>query len=222
MHRYQFICMNHLIFSFAFFTIFLSGCAKSTDIVEPNVPPRNNETPLFQFAYKQDGTGDVKPGFSLVSATPDYPTEYGVEFTVSRKGILYAVGFRMPQAGKYFVSLWDAVTKNLILRDSVDYTDPSKFFYKDFSAQNKEVSVAESKKYMASVHVPRSSTGAPQPYYTLFQPGVSNWVPFTRGNITITANYFKKEDFPAFPDTQIFHRDVLNGLVDIGYYATEK
>ena len=127
----------------------------------------------------------------------------------------------MPQAGKYYVSLWDVATKNLILRDSVDYTDPSKFLYKDFSANNQSVNLVKNKKYMASVYVTRTVTGAPRPYFTLFQPGVSNWVPFIQGSISITGNYFKKEDFPTYPDILILHPDVLNGLVDIGFYKTE-
>ena len=199
----------------------LTACSKSTDLVKPAIPARSDETPLFQFAFMQNGTAEIKPNFNLVSTTTDYPTEYGIEFIAAKKGVLYAVGFRMPQAGKYYVSLWDVATKELLLRDSVDYDDPSKFLYKDFSVQNKEVAIEKNKKYMASVFVPRSATGSPQSDYTLFQPGIDNWVPLTSGNITISSSYYKKEDFPTYPDVPVYHRDVLSGLVDIGFYATQ-
>lgn len=201
--------------------ICFGACTKSSDLAAPLIPPRVNENPVFSQAFKQDGTGDIRPAFNLVSAATDYPTEYGIEFTSAKKGVLYAVGFRMPEAGKYYVSLWDVATKKLILRDSVDYTDPSKFIYKDFSAKNQSVNIESNKKYMASLYAPRSVLGAPHNYYTLFQPGVSNWVPFTPGNITITGNYYKKEIFPVYPDVLILHPDVLNGLADIGFYKTE-
>lgn len=197
------------------------ACTKSTDLLAPLIPPRVNENPVFSQAFKQDGTGDIRPAFNLASSATDYPTEYGIEFSSAKKGVLYAVGFRLPEPGKYYVSLWDAATKNLILRDSVDYTDPSKFIYKDFSAKNQSVNIERDKKYMASVYVPRSAFGAPRNYYTLLQPGVSNWVPFTSGSISITGNYYKKENFPVYPDVLILHPDVLNGLVDIGFYKTE-
>ncbi|MFN8305661.1 MAG: hypothetical protein U0T79_02710 [Ferruginibacter sp.] len=198
-----------------------SSCTKSTDVVGPIIPPRENEYPVFGLAFKQDGTGELRPNYNLTPTNTDYPTEYGIEFSTAKKGILYAIGFRMPQAGKYYVSLWDVATRNLVLRDSADYTDPSKFLYVDFSQKKHERALERNKKYMASVYAPRSPLGSPRPYYTLLQPGVNNWVPFTKGTITVSGNYFKKEDFPVYPETLILHADVLNGLVDIGFYKTE-
>ncbi len=213
--------MKKIFFPLGIFVFSLSSCTKGTDVVFNPTPPRSNETPVSNFAFKQNGTAEIKSNFNLVSTVTDYPTEYGIEFTAAKKGVVYAVGFRMPQAGKYYVSLWDATTKTLLLRDSAEYDDPSKFSYKDFTVQSKEIAIEENKKYMASVYVPRSATGAPQFDYTLFQPGVYNWVPLTSGNITINSSYYKKEDFPTYPDVPVYHRDVLSGLVDIGFYATQ-
>jgi len=91
----------------------------------------------------------------------------------------------------------------------------------DFSLKKQEATLDRNKKYIASVYAPRHSLGAPRPYYTLLQPGVSSWVPFPQGNITVSGSYYKKEDFPTYPETLILHPDVLNGLVDIGFYKTE-
>ncbi|HNL66742.1 MAG TPA: hypothetical protein PKL81_16700, partial [Ferruginibacter sp.] len=167
------------------------------------------------------GTGDLRSNFNLTPTNTDYPTEYGIEFSPAKKGVLYAIGFRMPQAGKYYVSLWDADTKNLLLRDSTDYTDPAKFLYVDFSQKKQELALSRNKKYMASVYAPRSPLGSPRPYYTLLQPGIPGWVPFTQGNIIVSGSFYKKEDYPTYPEIQILHPDVLNGLVDIGFYKTE-
>jgi hypothetical protein len=212
------VTMKKIVFTAFVLIVFLS-CTK--DRIFNPTPPRVNENPVFNFAFKQNGTGEIKPNFNLVASSTDYPTEFGNEFTVAKDGVLYAIGFRMPQTGKYIVSLWDVATKSLILRDSVDYTDPAKFLYKDFSAQGKDVNILKNKKYMASVYIPRLPTGGTRPNYTLFQPGIYNWVPFTQDNITITGSYIKKSDLPTFPDVMILHSDVLDGLVDIGFYKTE-
>ena len=215
------VIMNKMIFIAPVLVLVLSACEKSADSPHPAVPPRTDETPVSQFAFKQDGTGDIRPAFNLMSNTTEYPTEYGIEFTAAKKGVLYAVGFRMPQTGKYILSLWDVATKTLLLRDSVDYADPSKFLYKDFSIKHQDIDIEKNKKYMASVYVPRTPAGSPRSDYTLFQPGVYDWVPIKQSNITITGNYFTRVNVPTYPDVLILHFDVLIGLVDIGYYATE-
>jgi len=213
--------MKKINFIIPVLVLLLSACEKSPDSPHPAVPPRVDETPVFQFAFKQDGTGAVRSNFDLSATDIDYPSEYSIEFTAAKKGVLYAVGFRMPQTGKYILSLWDVATKTLLMRDSVDYTDPSKFLYKDFSVKKQDIDIDKNKKYMASVYVPRTPAGAARAFYTLFQPGVYDWVPINQGHVTITGNYFTKTNIPIFPDVLILHFDVLEGLVDIGYYATE-
>lgn len=206
------------IFLPAVLALVLFSCKKGTDVELPAIPIRQNENPVASLAFTQGHTGSA---FNLVTSSADYPSEYGLLFTASKKGILYALGLNVPDTGKYILSLWDVNTKALLLRDSVSYTLGYGFLYIDFGPQGKEVELVPGKKYMASVFMPRSPAGAPLRYYTLLQSGVDKWVPFTQKHITVSGTFFTKTDAPTYPDVQVLHQDVLNGLVDIGYYATE-
>jgi|GEM_PF-1850142 len=196
----------------------LFSCTKGPFYVLPVIPIRQNENPVSTLAFTQ---GHTKPAFNLVASSNDYPSEYGLLFTASKKGNLYALGLNVPDTGKYILTLWDADTKAILLRDSVHYTLNYGFLYIDFGTQNKEVEIIPNKKYMASVFMPRSPAGAPLSYHSLFQPGIEQWVPFTQKHITVLGSYFTKSDVPTYPDVQVYHQDVLVGLADIGYYATE-
>jgi len=196
----------------------LLSCKKGTDYATLPFPSRSNENPVASLAFTQ---GQPSSAFNLAASSTDYPTEYGLEFTVSKKGNLYALGLNVPDTGKYILSLWDVDKQSLLLRDSVHYVLSNGFLYIDFGPGDKEVELVPAKKYMASVFMSRSPAGAPPRYYTLFQPGIEKWVPFTQKHVTVLGCFFTKTDAPAYPDVQVLHQDVLNGLVDIGYYATE-
>jgi len=194
------------------------SCTKGPYYVLPVIPIRQNEHPVSSLAFTQ---GYTKPAFNLVASSNDYPSEYGLLFMASKKGNLYALGLNVPDTGKYVLTLWDADTKSILLRDSVHYTLNHGFLYIDFGAQNKEVEIIPNKKYMASVFMPRSPAGAPPRYYSLFQAGIEQWIPFTQKHISVLSSFFTKSDVPAYPDVQVYHQDVLVGLPDIGFYTTE-
>jgi hypothetical protein len=199
-------------------TSLLFSCTKGPFYVLPVVPIRQNEHPVSSLAFTQ---GHTKPAFNLVTTSDDYPSEYGLLFMTSKKGYLYALGLNVPDTGKYILTLWDADTKAVLLRDSVHYALDHGFLYIDFGIQHKEVEVIPNKKYMASVFMPRNLAGTPLRDYSLFQPGIEQWVPFTQKHITVLSSFFTRSDVPAYPDIQVYHQDVLIGLADIGYYATE-
>lgn len=208
--------MKHSLF-FAALLLLIAGCKKDTEIKSP-FPPRSNENPVAMLAFSN---GTLKPGFNLTASSADYPSEYGIQFTVSKKGNLYALGLDVPDTGKYILTLWDVNTKKVLLRDSTHYTQTAGVLYIDFGPSGRELELKANTPYMASVFMPHSPSGAPLRYYTLLQSGVQNWVPFTQKHITVQGTFFTKTDAPAYPDVQVLHSDVLNGLVDIGYYATE-
>jgi hypothetical protein len=164
--------------------------------------------------------GGLKPGFTLEASESDYPGEYGTVFRASKKGRIYALGFNVPDTGVYVVSLWDAASQSLLLRDTVHYTAASGFLYADFGPRNKELDIDAGRSYIASVYLPRLPKGMARRYYHLFQLGVYHWVPFTQGHITVTGCNFTFTNAPTFPDVPVYHDDVMVGLADIGYYAT--
>lgn len=203
-----------MIILFAPFT----GCDKSKEITKSPFPPIVLENPLQEYAFANNF---LKNNFVLRTKQPDLSTEIGMQFSASKAGILWAIGFKMPEKGKYFISLWEVASKQLILTDSVSYTDTSKFIYKALLSLNKAVTIDKNKDYMAGVFLAKRPPESPLPYYILSNPGVQLFA-FTQGHITCKATPVLKTTAPVYPAINSLDNGFIYfGLVDIGYYATE-
>ncbi|MBI3719218.1 MAG: DUF4082 domain-containing protein [Sphingobacteriales bacterium] len=160
------------------------------------------------------------------TTTIDLPLEYGIVFQSSKKGIITGLGVRMPLAGeKYTVSLWDYDTKQLLKQYEVNNIITSGFNYIDMEVRSETIAIAANKKYVASVFVKAAGQPQPWPYYYMLKPGAGsalNYIPFTRGSLTCVGTQFTRNATPSFPDQQVLHADIMNGLCDISFKATEK
>lgn len=210
---------HHLsvIFSILISFVSFTGCDKSNEITNSPLPPIVLEKPLQEYAFTNN---ILKNNLLLQVKQPDFSTEIGMQFSASKNGILWSIGFKLPIKGKYFISLWEAASQQLILTDSVTYTDTSKFIYKPLLSLNKAVVVDKNKDYMTGIFLPNRRPESPLSYYVLSNPGVQSFM-FTQGHITYKATPVVNATTPVYPGIKSLDRNFICGLVDIGYYATE-
>lgn len=169
----------------------------------------------------------TNPSVTILSdSARDLPVENGIVFQSSKKGIITGLGVRMPMAGKiYTVSLWDYDTKQLLKQYDVTNVITSGFNYIDMEVKSETIAITANKKYVASVFVKASGQPQPWPYYYMVKSGIGsalNYIPFTQGSLTCVGTQFTRNATPSFPDQQVLHADIMNGLCDISFKATEK
>ena len=200
-------------------SIFFCSCKKNSVIAKPYV----GQLEQFVAAYIA-----ANPSITFnTTTTTDIPLEYGTVFQSSKKGIITALGVRMPLAGGvYTVSLWDYDTKQLIKQYQVTNTISTGFNYIDMEAKSETVSIPANKKYVVSVFVKAAGQAQPWPYYYILKPGAAgsaeSFIPFTQGSLTCTGTQFYRNATPSFPDQPVLHADIMNGLPDVNFKATEK
>ncbi len=200
------------------------SCTKSTDLEIQVIIPRINEEPLA--AYINSDPGVVK-----LQVHDPQQKEVGYAFQSTKKGKLYAMGVRMPQAGEDFtVTLWDSASHQIIKQKTITNYSSSSFSYIDLSSSsnNEEVDIAAGKTYVITVNTSSLTVGAGnRQWYMMSKTGVnSDFLPALKGNIQIREGMYTSIDSPTpvFPDKTnftVFGLHLLFGLTDIGFYATE-
>ncbi len=102
--------MKKLFLATTLFTVFATSCKKDdTTTTTPVIVPKALETSVIAntFFINQPTT---------ITATGTGSYEYGFRFAVTQNGKITKLGSKMPQAGSYRVTLWDAsVTPKVIL-----------------------------------------------------------------------------------------------------------
>jgi hypothetical protein len=157
----------------------------------------------------------------------EMPREEGFVFQSSKNGLITSLGVNLPYAGgTYTVSLWDYDSRQLLKQYPVTVTTTGfGFAYVDMEAISESVPIIANKKYVVSVFI-KTDGSSKWPYYYLLRSGVNNtavpFLPFTQGSLTLLNGQTILTSSPAFPVNQVYHMDILNGLCDIGFKATEK
>jgi len=211
--------MKKIIFAASVLLFFCTACKKQTSIAKPYVGP------LEQFVA---GYMAANPSITIgTSNSIDLPQEEGIVFQSAKKGYISALGVRMPVAGGvYTVSLWDYDTKQLLKQYQVTNTVNTGFNYIDMEAKGEIVEIPANKKYVASVFVKASGQSQPWPYYNIIKPdgtgSAATFIPFTQGSLTCLGTQTGRNSVPSFPDQQVLHFDIMDGLCDVNFKATEK
>ncbi|HEY6064480.1 MAG TPA: DUF4082 domain-containing protein, partial [Chitinophagaceae bacterium] len=157
----------------------------------------------------------------------DMPREEGFVFQSSKNGLITSLGVNLPYVGgTYTVSLWDYDTRQLLKQYPVTVTTMGfGFAYVDMEAISETVPIVANKKYIVSVFI-KTNGLARWPFYYLLKSDSNNtavpFLPFTQGSLTLLNGQTLLTSSPAFPANQVYHMDILNGLCDIGFKATEK
>lgn len=213
---------NLLVSLFAFSAVILfSSCEKETSAPDPSYTG-----PVEQFVA---GYLKADPSISISqTSTVDMPFEYGFVFRTFKRGYISALGVRMPVVGaKYTVSLWDYSSKQLLRQYQVVNSSTTGFSYIDLEAINATVDITDTlKQYVASVFIKAEGQAQPWPYYYMLKPSgtgsAANFIPFVQGSLICVGTQFTRTPVPAYPDQQNLHLDIMNGLCDINFRATEK
>jgi Domain of unknown function (DUF4082) len=168
---------------------------------------------------------------SIVTVNTDtaigMPREEGFVFQSSKNGLITALGINIPYvSGTYTVSLWDYDTKQLLKQYPATITTMGfGFTYIDLEAKSECVPIIANKKYVVSVFI-KTEGLSKWPYYYLLKSGGNKtalpFLPFTIGSLTLLNGQTLLTDAPAFPENPVYHMDILNGLCDVGFKATEK
>jgi len=202
-------------------TALFTSCEKQTVIPYPHYTG-----PVEQFVA---GYLNADPSISInQSNTVDMPFEFGFVFRSSKKGYISGLGVRMPLVGgKYTVSLWDQSNKQLLRQYQVVNSSTTGFSYVDMEAIGQTVDITDTmKKYVASVFIKAEGQAQPWPSFYLLKPGGTgsalNFIPFSKGSINCLGTQFTRTPAPAFPDQESLHYDIMNGLCDVSFRATEK
>lgn len=172
----------------------------------------------------------IRTGPSVLVKTDtasEMPREEGFVFTSSRKGLITGLGVNLPYAGGvYTVSLWEYDTKKLLKQLPVTIAVAGYgFAFADLEAKSESVPVEANKKYVVSVFIKENSLHRWPYYYLLKSGGNGNavpFLPFTIGSLTLLNGQVLSSAEPAFPENTVYHMDILSGLCDIRFRATEK
>lgn len=211
------------LFTLAIIALVLS-CTKSTDLEIQVIIPRINEEPLAT-SINSD------PGVVKLQVQDPQQKEVGYAFRSAKKGKIYAMGIRMPQAGEDFtVTLWDSASQQIIKQKRITNYSSNSFSYIDLSSSsvNEEVDIVAGKTYVITVNTSSLTAGAGnRQWYMMSKTGVnSDFLPVIKGNIQIREGMYSSNasPIPVFPDKTnftVFGLHLLFGLTDIGFYATE-
>ncbi|MGC4103680.1 DUF4082 domain-containing protein [Ferruginibacter sp.] len=184
------------------------------------MPKRSNEGPVWGFYVTEN------PSFNVTTSNVVAPMEVGYAFKVSRKGLLYAFSVYMPvNNAAVTVSLWDGTTHQLIKQKKIVTGNKDNFSKVEF--ENEAVTLDSGKTYVLSMNT--AAVVAPNYYqYYLMQKGsnAQNFLPYTYQHITVTEMRYtlaqaKVPTYPADNNYYVNGKQVLPGLVDFAYYATQ-
>lgn len=190
--------------------LFLCACGKSKNSGSPKTV-----TPFTQYLTQNKNTAQV--GIQL----NDTAREIGYTFRAAGAGTIYELGLRVPDSSHaYMVSVWDSATKTPLVQKPIQCTGTLAFTYLDLTATNEAIGIQAQHTYVVSFNTVPVNTTSASPIGLLF--GASNTqsqvFPFVEG---IVAYYDQYEKYyvstPTFPDYPIRRRDLIFGLVDIGF-----
>ncbi|MBS1511923.1 MAG: DUF4082 domain-containing protein [Bacteroidetes bacterium] len=178
-----------------------------------------------------DSFGRNHPALKFnVENAAQIPYELGYVFQSSKKGQVTQLAVRMPRDGIqtgpeliYTVSLWDYDSQQLLAQTNITTVD---IRYTAKTLDN-PVPIAANKKYVVSVFIkPVNKTQTSWSYYSMLLPGANNsaanFIPFTQGSLTLLNTQTGLTNVAAFPATTNYHKDIITGLCDIVFKATEK
>ena len=214
--------MEKIIFGFLLIAAMASSCDKQTEVLNP-FPPRTDETPLSSSLYNNE------TAYTFYTYDPQQ-REVGYAFQALKKGKIYAMGIRMPQAGQDFiVTFWDSATHTIIKQKRITNGTTTGFSYIDLSSNgyNEEFEIVKNHTYYITVNTSSLTPGTPErKFYNLTKAGSANFLPLIKNNIKILNGVYSSlpAPLPIFPDKtnfDVFGLHMLFGLVDIGFYATE-
>lgn len=147
-----------------------------------------------------------------VSVTPNNTHiiyEYGLRFTVAQSGKIVKVGSRLPKAGAYRISIWDASTKTVIAQQYVAQTDANIQSWADIPALN----LVADKQYFISVISDNWNDAYPK-------SGPPITYPIIKGDLKILAFAYASQPMltssPRYPDMED-NIHSISGFIDFGF-----
>lgn len=177
-------------------TIFFSSCKKDEDVV---IKPAESAPITKQFFVNTPVT---------IAATGSGSFEYGMKFTVTQNGKVTKLASRMPLAGNYRITLWDASVTPKVVLATTTITQPAAAL--TFQAIS-PVSLSTGKDYLISVW----HNGQ---WYEIRPAGAANFTyPMLIGSISISGYQWvgsaaTPQTFPTNPAT-----DYIAGLADFEF-----
>jgi hypothetical protein len=165
-------------------TLFFGACKKNDEVIP-------TENPFASFLADSTTT---------IEAVNDnkYDYELGYEFTSSKAATLTELGARMPKAGTYQVTLWDAETGKSIVQANVTQAKDGV----SASTSVAKTALTAGKAYRISVYTDNKAYYQIYPKRTAVEVKAARigMFPIVKGNITI-SNSFYSEDKSVYPDS---------------------
>jgi hypothetical protein len=166
-------------------TLLFSACKKDEEVIP-------TENPFASFL------ADSTTVIEAINNDED-AYELGYEFTSSKAATLTELGARMPKAGTYQVTLWDAETGKSIVQANVTQSKDAM----SASTSVAKTALTAGKYYRISVYSENKA------YYEIYLKNTEQEVkaarigmfPIVKGNITI-SNSFYSEDKSEYPNSQ--------------------
>ncbi len=118
--------------------------------------------------------------------------ELGYRFYASRKGRITKIGTRMPESGSYPVTIWDYDTRNIVVQQTIQQSQPNALTLQAITP----FAVMPNKKYVISVFYGT----VPQAAYVIVSRDGSALLPFTKGSVTVVNSQFRYADASLFPN----------------------
>ena len=150
----------------------------------------------------------------------DLPVEIGYGFSTTIDGTVIQLGVRLPDSGKtYTVSLWDGNSQAALKQININVLSQSAFTYVDLTGTNDTVHIQANHPYVLSVNmIPVGVAGSGgNDFFDARRNDQADIFPLSESPVTYQYQCNKTTYTPAFPDNVIIYKDVINGLVDIGF-----
>lgn len=176
---------------------------------------------------KKDKTQDPKPDekegtiTKYIEATTELeelmrtsgPWELGVQISSSTKGKVTKLGCKMPQIGKYIVTVWDADTKEKLRQTEINQTADGSLVLQDITP----LAVNAGKKYVVSVNSKDLISSAHKSYYYAANTSRTSWMPVTAKTVTLHSAQYSFSGSPVFPEDAINVYDELYGFPEFTF-----
>lgn len=118
--------------------------------------------------------------------------EIGYRFYASRNGRIIRLGTRLPEPGTYSVSLWDADSRELLVKQMVTQTEGAVLKLETIEP----LAIRSNKKYIVSVYFDATPR---QAYLITSKDFTSSLLPFTKGSLTVVNAQFINASSSRFP-----------------------